>query len=224
MSVIEVNEINMVVDDFLNVPDGVEATEVVDPNGFILNVLIRSVANKQNIEISLSRNEKIALFPNHGEYFSQLNDEKAFYSAKAKDYRVTCFNPDQIEVYRRQGMHGRNIDEAFWKAGIYLSKGRLIKPCRREDVIELIHWPNLTRLPATPNTMAMAAFFSRHPTTITLASRLLKISLPELFTFYSAAYSAGWVIIHNHKPEVPKLKPFKNKAFLSGLLSRISGL
>lgn len=215
---------NIVVDDFLDMSASVETIELLDPDAYILNILKRAVANKQNVEISLLTNEKIALFPNHGEYFSQLSDEKAFYSAKASDYTVTCFNLDQFEIYRRKGMHGRNIDEAFWTACMYLSKGRLIKPCQRYDVIELIHWPNLTRLPATPNTMAMAAFFSRYPTTTTLASRILNIPLPELFTFYSAAYSAGWVVMHNQQPEMPKLKPFKDKAFLSKLLARISGL
>ncbi len=219
------NNISVVVDEYLKASGGEEDYTAIEPDNYILNILVKAVANNQNVKIMLNTNENIALFSNHGEYFSQVNNEKEFYTAKASDYTVTCLNPDQIEVYRRKNGWGDNLDEAFWKAGMYLSKGRLIEPCKRDDVIELIHWPNLTRLPSTPNTMAMAAFFSRYPTTITLASRILKISLPELFTFYSAAYKAGWVIIHNHKPVVvPRLKPFKDKAFLSELLARITGL
>ena len=216
------------------VADGIDAalsaslnaaeTETLKPDRYIVNILRRAIANKQDVQVEMSTGERICLFPGHGEYYSWVKDEKTFYSANASEYKVTCLYPGMTDQFRSEGIMPRNIDEALWKAAMYLSDGRLIEPCQRDDVIELMFWPNLTRLPATPNTMSLAAFFSRYPTSITLASKILKIPQQEMFTFYSAAYCAGWIVVHNRDVDMPKLKPHKDHTLLGQLLTRISGL
>ena len=200
--------------------------DVIDPATCLIDILRRAIANKQDVRVELSGGESISLFPTHGEYFSQMEaeDEERFYSAQASEYRVECLYPDAVEKFRASGVQGRNLDEALWKTAIYVSRGNLIGPCQRDDVIELMYWPNITRLPKTPNTLSLAAFFSRYPTSVTLASRILKVPLSELFTFYSAAYSAGLVKIHNRVAEPPKFKPHKDSTFLGQLLTRLTGI
>ena len=96
--------------------------------------------------------------------------------------------------------------------------------CYRDDVVELPHWPNLSRLSMTPNTIRLCALLTRHPTSILLAGRLLKIESPELYQFYSAARCAGLARPVNRKAEEPKLEPYRDRNLLSRLVARIAGL
>ncbi|VAW60185.1 hypothetical protein MNBD_GAMMA08-2181, partial [hydrothermal vent metagenome] len=111
-----------------------------------------------------------------------------------------------------------------WMAGFYASNGRLMMGSYRNDVVELLHWPNLTRLPSTPNTMGIASLLSSCPTSITLAHRFLGIELSEIYQFYAAARCAGITRIVNRAPEEPSFKPHRNQPLLSMLLDKIAGI
>jgi hypothetical protein len=119
---------------------------------------------------------------------------------------------------------GRNIDELMWQAAFYASEGRLMQGCYRDDVVELAYWPNLSRLPHTPNSMRIAALLTRHPTSIFFATRLLKVEPAEMYQFYSAARAAGLARPINRAVEEPKLEPHRNQSLLSSLLKKIAGL
>jgi hypothetical protein len=119
---------------------------------------------------------------------------------------------------------GRNIDELMWHAAFHASQGRLMEGCYRDDVVELTYWPNLTRLPLTPNTARISALLNRHPTSITLAARLLKVDMAEMYQFYSAARCAGLARAVNRTPEEPKLEPHRNQSLLSALLAKVARL
>lgn len=94
-------------------------------------------------------------------------------------------------------------------------------PRRRGGVA---HWPNFTRLPQTPNSLRIAALLVQHPTSVTLAARLLKIEREELYQFYSAARCAGLARAVNRKPEEPKLAPHRHQTLLAALLNKIAGI
>ena len=210
-------------------PDGMEHTENshdyhFDPDKYLIKILCRAVANKQDISVTLPAGDRLAIFPTRGDYFSYVSDMTTFCKSNVDQFTVKVLNQTESDTYRKGNEYGRNFDELLWQATYYASQGRLIKGCEREDVIEITYWPNLTRLPGPPSSIAIAALLTRYPTSITLASHILKVPMSEMFEFYSAAFSAGFVKVHNRMMHVPKLKPHRDNTMLGQLLSRISRL
>ena len=195
-----------------------------DPEEYLLNILGRAVANKQDISVTLPSGEGLAIFPTRGDYFSFIDDMERFCLSNINQFDVKVLNPSEVDKFRATDRQGRNFDELLWQASYYASQGRLIKGCQREDVIEISYWPNLTRLPCPPSAIAITALLTRYPTSVTLACRILNVPQEEIFSFYSAAFSAGYIEVHNRQPEPPALKPHRDSSMLGQLLSRISRL
>lgn len=195
-----------------------------NPDDYLVNILNRAVTNKQDIAVSLPSGEKLAIFPTRGDYFSQVDDMAAFCRSGVNSFEVKVLNPADIEHYMDGKEHGRNFDELLWQASYFASQGRLINGCEREDVVEVRYWPNLTRLPGPPSAIVITALLTRYPTSITLAGRILKVPMTEMYEYYSAAFSAGFIRIHNREMPAPVLKPHRDNTMLGQLLSRISRL
>jgi hypothetical protein len=194
-----------------------------DPEYHLIDIVRRAMANRQDVAITLDGVGGIELFSNRGEYFANVSDMAAFCTVPSRRFRVTVLEDDRPAAPAADKI-GRNIDELMWQAAFFASEGRLMKGCFRDDVVQLRHWPNLSRLPRTPNSIRISAFLTRYPTSITLASRLLKIDSAELYQFYSAARCAGIAHALNRKPEEPVLKPHRNQTLLSMLLGKIANL
>jgi hypothetical protein len=194
-----------------------------DSTKTLIHPLRRAVAHRQDVSLVLEGIGELLVLPARGEWFARVRDLRTFCTAPESNYAVRCLDAAEIDAAVRSGP-GRNIDEIMWIAGYHASRGRLIEGCRRDDVVELKHWPNLTRLPAPPSAMAIAALLARHPTSITFAARLLKVPMREMFEFYTAAHCAGIAAAVNRKPEMPRLEPHKNRTMLAQLLARIAGM
>jgi len=195
-----------------------------NPDDYLVNILGRAVANKQDISVSLKSGESLAIFPARGDYFSCVDDMKAFCVSNIKAFTVKILKSSDDEDFRKGVEHGRNFDELLWQASYFASQGRLIQGCGREDVVAVSYWPNLTRLPCPPSAVAITALLTRYPTSLTLASRILNVPIEEMFEFYSAAFSAGFIVRQNKVVKPPELKPHRDNTMLGQLLSKISRL
>lgn len=199
-----------------------EAPEYFDPDNSLISSIKRAVANKQNVVIEVEGVGKLTVLTQRGEYFLSAGELEMFCMADASLLRVTVLKDDLEKVFPKQ--IGRNLGELMWGAGFWSSKGRLMKGLKRDDVVELCCWPNFTRLPMTPNSMRLTALLLRHPTSLTLAIRLLKVPPQEAYQFYTAAHCSGIARVLNRKATEPELKPHRNQALLGLLLNKIAGL
>jgi len=200
-----------------------EGVEYFRPDDFVINIIRRAIANEQYVRVSAERKGKLLLLPKEGEYIANLVEPLRFFTTHAKEFQVEVIAQGGV-VLPEGEHHGRNIDELMWTVAFHASGGRLMEGCRRDDVVQFRHWPNLSRLPTTPNTMRIVALLTRHPTSITLARRLLKVEREEIYQVYSAARCAGIAHVLNRKAEEPVLKPHRNQALLGLLLNKITGL
>ncbi len=192
-----------------------------NPDDYLIAPLRRAAANGQDLHIRVAGQGELLLQGSRGEYFAEVDDMAAFLT----------ISPElaEVKVYAAGNgitspSTGRNIDELMWQVAFYASGGRLMHGCYRDDVVELEQWPNLSRLPHTPNTMRIAALLARRPTSISLAARLLKIEPAEIYQFYSAARTAGIAKPVNRPTEEPKLEPHRQQTLLSSLLKKIASL
>ena len=199
----------------------VEKPTFFSASGSLVSVIKRAIGNKQDIAIDAGALGSITLLTKRGEYFGEPGSVEAICKNDAGHYKVVVIK-DSGEAHPKE--KGKNIDELMWCAGYYASDGRLMEGLLREDVVELMYWPNFTRLPHKPSFMRLAALLTKHPTSIAMAQHYLKIAPDEVYQFYTAASCAGLARPVNRAATEPKLKPHRNQALLAKLLNKIAGM
>ncbi|MBD3640760.1 MAG: hypothetical protein HUJ18_07155 [Marinobacter sp.] len=201
-------------------PDASVAAAYFSPDDYLLKTLQRAVANNQDIHISTGNTGSLTILSSRGEYFTDSPDLRALLCQSPDNCRVRILGTGDHQIPPESRV-GRNIDELMWQAAFYVSDGRLMEGCNQADVIQLDCWPNLTRLPHTPNSFRILALLSKHPTSVFFASRLLKVPASEIYQIYSAAKAAGLSHAINRKAEEPRLEPHRSQSLLSSLLNKI---
>ncbi len=193
---------------------------------YALGLIQRAVANRQNIGISGGATGELYVFPELGEYLSLLQDSAGFFTMPAKELQVRILATEEVDGLMETLMFGRNLDELIWIAAQASAKGRLLTSCKPTDVLQLKHWPNLTRIACNPSTLRLTAFFAKAPSSMFVARRVLGIPQGEINEFYSAAKAAGLVemISGQNAPKAEKLKPHRNRSMLEKIMNRVSSL
>lgn len=195
---------------------------------YLLGIVQRVVASGENTRVTLAGNGQIFLYPARNAYCGSIADMAGFCQAPAAEFETSPLGPAAAP-----GKATKSIEELMWEAAFYASNGRLIKGCSKYDVVKFRRWPNLSRLPQSPNTMRICALLTRHPTTIMLTHRRLGAEKEEIYQTYSAAYSAGLVRMVSRNPqattgpdsaEPAEGNPASQRSLLRALLAKISGL
>ena len=202
--------------------------DTFDPADGLLGILQQLTTEKQATLVYAAGIGAVAVAPDLGDYFTELSDDElaAFCRVPATGLTAKRLGDASLKQLLGQGTKGRNIDELKWRAAYHASQGRLIKGCGRDDVVLLKSWPNLTRVPAMPNGVRIAALLTRYPTTVTLAHHLLKIPVTEMNEFYSAASAAGLAIAVNRKPGLTQqeIQPHRQRGLLGAIFEHVMGL
>jgi len=180
--------------------------EYFSPAEYFLGVVERVIASGENSRISMANHGAVTVLPHSRKYHANVEDMQAFCEASASSFKVTTLKGDGA-MTEEDGM-ARNLDDLLWQAAFHASRGRLVQSRSNGesvhiyDVIRFHHWPNLSRLPQTPNTMRICALLTRQPSSILLVSRKLGIEPEEVYQVYSAACGCGIVkIISSHLGE-----------------------
>lgn len=194
---------------------------------YLLGLVQNAISAGKDVRIALPGKGDIALFPARKQYATNTPDMKAFCEAPAAQYSIS-----PLETTPVQGTQGKIVD-LLWQAAFYASKGKLIEGCSKYDVVQFRRWPNLTRLPHTPNTMRAFALLTRFPTTMMLVPRRLGSNKEEISQIYSAAYCSGLVNLVSRNPQTATAvepeeesveQPTQERSILRSLFSKISGL
>jgi len=201
----------------------IDLTESFSPDDYVINIIRRAVSNSQNILIDNPSHGRVIVLGNTGEYYTDLENLQSFCQLPSNSFKVTVLNEEKTDRYKTS--IGRNIDELLWMSGFYASEGRLIEGGKWDDVLELCHWPNFTRIPMSINFLRIASLLSRSATSIEHVIVTLKIPRNEVYQFYCAAHCSGVIQVNNDTSlSRPVLKPHRNNALLSILLKKIASL
>lgn len=198
---------------------------VFSPSDYFLGIAQRVIASGVNTRVTLPGGGEVMLYPARKEYAARIDDPGEFFRTPAGQFQSAPLGASTEPAQPRE------IGELLWQAGFHASEGRLVKGATKFDVVQFRQWPNLPRLPQTPNTARICALLTRHPTTIMLAHRQLGIARDEVYQVYSAAYSAGLASIINQNPEaVGETGPGaaedkgESRGLFRSLFAKISGL
>ncbi|MDH4133412.1 MAG: hypothetical protein OEV31_01355 [Gammaproteobacteria bacterium] len=195
-------------------------SEAFSPDDYLVGVLRSVIERGRDVAIELQGEGKILVRPLQGDFFADAaHNISAFCAARAERYRIHSLSPIESKQLAAR-RPGQNIDELMWTAGFFASRGRLIEGAHF-NVVRLRHWPNLTRLPRTPNTMRIVALLTRYPTSLVVAQRLLKIEMSEINWVYSAAHCAGLIQVVNGASDTTHLVAHRHQSLLKQLLGKI---
>jgi hypothetical protein len=194
------------------------------PDHYVITPIRRAIHNRQDVLFELDGANTVLVRGDQGQYSAERGfDPVKFCTAPVGQIRVTVLDPSEADR-RTERQRVQNADELLWTAGFVASGGRLMEGCNAYDIVEIERWPNLTRLPHTPNTMRIIAMLARHVTSIAVARKALKIEPSEINQVYSAARCAGIARVINVAVQEPILKPHRNQTLLSQLMAKIAGL
>lgn len=202
---------------------------IFNPDDYLVGVIEKVVSGKADSIISLSDQGRIVISPSAGVYISTISHDDLQDASRlsASVFTVTPASSTDIASMKQDDAR-RSIEELKWITAYYASEGRLPQHSLRNDVIKLDHWPNLTRLPVSDNAISICALLSRYPTSITLATRILKLKPEEMYSFYSAAKLSGAARATNrtvNAEQGPDIQgPKVSKGLLGKLFNKVKGL
>lgn len=200
------------------------------PADHLLGIVQQSIASQRDTRIILRGEEGIVIFPKRGIYYANVSDMVEFCRAPKTQFETKIFDSG---AFRYTPGSEKKITDLLWLSAFHVSQGRLIEGRSKYDVVQLRHWPNLTRLPVTPNAARICALLTRHPTTIMLVHRVLGIDKEEVCQIYSSACSAGIAHMVSRSPildglddsaEDAKLEREQGRGILRSLFAKISRL
>lgn len=174
------------------------------PSDYFLGIAGKAAASGDGMHVTLSGRGGVIVLPGEERYFADVADMAEFCRASSPDFKVTSVKKEEYARLSSSGRAG-SIPELLWEAAFHASQGRLVGSRSNEenvhiyDVIRFHHWPNLTKVSQTPNTMRICALLTRQPSSIMLVSKKLGIEAREMYQVYSAACSYGIVnVVSNH--------------------------
>lgn len=197
---------------------------------YFLGIAQDIVTSLKNVHVALPDKGEIYLYPRRNEYHANVADMAEFCLAPASQFKVTVMDGAPESLHQGPGLAIRDL---LWQAAFHASRGTMIEGSSKFDVVQFRRWPNLTRLPKTPNTMRICALLTRYPMTIMLVHRKLGIEKMELYQTFSAAYCAGIANIISHSPQEAACEnvadivldaPEQKRNLLQSLFAKITGL
>lgn len=194
---------------------------------YFLGIAQRVIASGKNTRVTLPGKGEVNIYPQHNAYDADVLNMSIFCQAPASEFKTA-----ELGAPDPQKAPGKNICELLWQAAFHASQGKIIEGCSKYDVVQFRHWPNLSRLPQTANTMRIIALLTRYPTTIMLLPRRLGATKEEVFQTYSAAYCSGLVNMVSHNPDLTPTEPAEEgvqeqqskTGLWQSLFAKISGL
>lgn len=202
----------------------------VKPASHLLDIVQQALHSQNGTLIVLPGQGEIKVLPQQRQYHANISDIAEFCHAPAANFEIRSLSNSEL---MSMNAPGKDIRELLWQLAFHIYEDALIPSCSENDVIQFNRWPNLTRLPVTPNTARICALLTRNPTSITLIRRVLGIDRHEVNRIVSDAYSAGIVNTVSRGPssmstepateEIKPVQPQKSGLWNS-LFSKISSL
>ena len=161
-------------------------------------VLAKSKKTAVQLSIKLKGGwSSITTDPTHNKVISEINNEELKSLCTTP---ICCIdtrsklvnNNDFFEHNKNDKLHIEDTNEQFlWKIALWTSAGRLPQGMTPSHLIQLKHWPNLTRLTQSPNDIRISALLTEQPSAPALIAKVLGIPITHVFSFYAASHALG---------------------------------
>lgn len=114
-----------------------------------------------------------------------------------------------------------NATEVTWEAALLASKGRLPMGTNINNEIEIIYWPDLSKLITFEHVDQIIVVWALNPTSISATITQLKIPQRYVFTLYCAMQAINSVRVDSEENDVEESPKPSKKGLFSKLLGRV---
>lgn len=178
-----------------------------DPERFMLGTMLehisKATANQQTVVLTCLGNRTIIIDPAHAKISSNLTDSQIRTLAiapiddnlsspiSAKVFKYGEVSSELDSVLKLKDLRHISQETFMWNLGLMTCRGRIpaeFTICNRHY---LRRWPNLTRANVPANAMRILAYWMQQPCSLTDIYQQLDIPMQDVFSVFSAAYSAG---------------------------------
>ena len=180
--------------------------------GLWRTMIIDPVTRTASYELSLSQLRSLCIVPvKEGEVFiDKLTAGRE--------------HPDAVDPEK---WHREPLDAFLWRIALWTSRGRVPETCDLRAQVFIRHWPNMTRLQASPHGLRIAALWVKRPYGLLQTAELLGIPQRFVFAFYSAAWAIDLAGQGRRQSdqlvETDPPPPSPRKGLLGRILSRLRG-
>lgn len=178
------------------------------PEQYFIGLALQACERLVPVTIHHAEHGDIHIDPRNRRFSTTIEDLAQLAHLPVEQFRMLSHHPERVP----EMADSRELEELLWTAAWHSSAGRLPKNRSRYDVLELEYWPNLTRLPGSPDIMRLCALLSRKAHSLHLARKLLKVSEEEASRFYCAAHFAGLLRHLEHAVEKEPAEPVAQAA------------
>lgn len=194
------------------------------PTIHLLGIIQRIIVSGQNTLVLLPGIGDIMIFPEQNEYYSSVNNMAEFCAAPIIKHKVVVIGKSDLTTEQSVC---RGLGELLWHLAFASPSAQLLDEYSIYDVVKFSQWPNLTRLPSTPNTSRILSLLTRHPTTLAHAQQKLRIEYTEIYQVFNAAHYAGIVEVVSRarvKVSTPciQAKPSHEQNFFRSLVTKFA--
>lgn len=180
--------------------------------GLWRTIVIDPVTRTISYEVSLSQLRSLCIVPvKVGEVFIETLSSRGD-------------RPDVIDPGR---WHKEPLDGFLWRIALWTSRGRVPEHCDLRAQVFIKHWPDMTRLQASPHALRIAALWVKRPYGLLQTAKLLGIPQRFVFAFYSAAWAIDLAGQGRRQSdqlvETDPPPPSPRKGLLGRILSRLRG-
>lgn len=200
----------------------VASVEVVEAKQLVERVS-SSVEQHQEFSICLASGEEVLVSGKHKRFcdLSGAGIDALSVLACSSEVTLRPLADDEARTQKLQ-QHGKPLHDLLWSLSFLAGNSDLPNGYRDDDVISIKAWPNLTRLPGTPNIHRILALLTARPTSVRLARRILSVGEQEMHRAVSAAIHAGLAFSVNHHHPEPQLRKHRHYGLISLLMKRLT--
>ena len=164
-----------------------ESRESFNASRYLLGVVEQTLQSGMPCRVRHPLQGELIIYPRQRRFVAtEETDLEGLCKVPANRLQITQLNETGTSIQT-----GRELEELLWTAAWHACGGNLPPGRSQHDVLELLHWPNLTRLPGTPDLMRLCALLSLKPHSLSLARRVLDVEEEDCLRFYSAGLHAG---------------------------------
>lgn len=168
-----------------------------DPEQYFIGLLRRAATGQlPNTLFSHKTLGEILIEPAQRRYSSSVSNLKEWCLLPTSEFKIKLNPEAALPGNGKKQM----LEDLLWTAAYHASQGRMLDGCTAHDVVILTHWPNLSRIPSTPDCMRLSALLSRRPHAIDESCQLLDVSEGEAYSFYSAGICSGALKLVSRPP------------------------
>jgi hypothetical protein len=200
-----------------------------DPSKHFLRILKTAVGRcrqeGQPIRLHLPGDKYIILLPKADLALTDLSDAKlrprCLLEIKQNEIGIEPLHQGEAQLLNTTMQSSQPLNTLLWKVALWSSRGRLPVDTNINTLVNLRHWPNLTRLLAIPQFFRIAALWAKSSHSLANTQQILNIEARYICAFFSACLALDLLNIQSVATARPIRDAVTSKNPRAGLFRRI---